>query len=68
MDVASRSCSGEIGPKRQKHDSSNENVDKPAKLIADEPVEIESEAPAQENESVERSEDNGKSESPAFEE
>jgi hypothetical protein len=68
MDVASRSRSGAIGPKRQKHYSYNENIDEPAKLIADEPVEIEREVPAEERESVERSKDNGKPESPAFEE
>lgn len=68
MDVAPCSRSGEVGPKRQKHYSYNENIDEPAKLIADEPVEIEREVPAEERESVERSKDNGKPESPAFEE
>jgi len=68
MDAASCSRSGEVVPKRKKHCSYNENVDEPAKLIQDEPVEIEREAPAEDNESVESGGDNGKPESPAFEE
>jgi len=68
MNAALCSPSGEIVPKPKKHYSYNENVDEPAKLIQDEPVEIEREAPAEDNESVERGEDNDKPESPAFEE
>ncbi len=54
--------------RRQRHYSYNESLDEPAKLIADEPVEVEEEAPAEENESVERIEVNNSVEPPAFEE
>ena len=57
-----------VPKRRQKHYSYNESVDESAKLIADEPVEIEQENPAEENEPVERAEDNKKSDSAAFEE
>jgi hypothetical protein len=43
-------------------------VDEAGKLIADEPVEIEREVPAEENEPVEGTEANNSTESPAFEE
>jgi hypothetical protein len=57
------------GPKRrERHHSYDESVDEPAKLIEDEPVEIEEESPAKENESVERVEENNESDPPAFEE
>jgi len=36
--------------RRQRHYSYDESLDEPAKLIADEPVEVEAEAPAEENE------------------
>jgi hypothetical protein len=55
-------------PKRsQRHYSYDESLDEPPRLIADEPVEVEREAPAEENESVEGTEGNA-SESPVFEE
>jgi len=54
--------------RRQRHYSYNESLDEPAKLIADEPVEVEEEAPAEENESVERIEVNNSVEPPALEE
>jgi hypothetical protein len=50
------------------HHSYDESVDEPAKLIEQEPVEIEEEIPAEENDSVERVEENNKSDPPAFEE
>lgn len=57
------------GPKRrERHHSHDESVDKPAKLIEDEPVEIEEEIPAEENQPVERVEGNDRSDPPAFEE
>ncbi len=58
-----------IGPKqREKHHSYNETVDEPAKLIDTETVEIEKEAPAEDNEPVERIEEENTSKPPAFEE
>lgn len=48
----------EFEPKSRKHRHSfNENVDEPAKLIEGEPVDIEEERPAQENESVQQVEE-----------
>ena len=56
------------GPKQPKRTLSyDEGDDEPAKLIEDEPVEIEEEIPAVGNEPVERIEE-GKSDPPAFEE
>jgi hypothetical protein len=58
-----------VAPKRrQSHHSYDESLDEPAKLIADEPVEIEEEIPAEENQPVERIEEDNKSDPPAFEE
>jgi hypothetical protein len=58
-----------IGPKqREKHHSYNETVDEPAKLIDTETVEIEKEAPAEDNEPVEKIEEENTSKPPAFEE
>jgi hypothetical protein len=54
--------------RRERHHSYNEGVDQPAKLIADEPVEIEEEIPSDENESVESVESNNKHAPPVFEE
>ncbi len=54
--------------RRKKHYSFAEDLDEPMKLMEDEPVEIEKEAPSEENESVEGVEENNKSVSPAFEE
>ncbi len=42
-----------VPKRRQRHYSYNESLDEPAKLIADEPTEVENEAPAEENEPVE---------------
>lgn len=56
------------GPKtKEKHYSYDESVDEDAKLIDAEPVEIEAEVPAEENESVEGAKEE-KPPSPAFEE
>lgn len=69
METATGDESSKMGPKRRKrHYSYNEGVDEPAKLIVDEPVEIEQEVPSEENEPVEGIEENNKSDSPAFEE
>lgn len=68
MQITAGSHGSVIGPKQRKHHSYNENVDEPAGLIKDEPVEIEREVPAEESEPVGRTEDDGKPESPAFEE
>jgi hypothetical protein len=57
------------GPKlKQKHHSYDESVDEPAKTIEDEPVEIEGEVPAEDNEPIERNGEDGNSEAPVFEE
>ena len=69
MKVDSVAMERAIVPKRrQKHYSYDESLDEPGKLIADEPVEIEREVPAEENEPVEGTEANNSTESPAFEE
>jgi hypothetical protein len=57
-----------IPKKRQSHHSYDESVDEPARLIENEAVEIEAEVPAEENESVEKSEQEDKSAPPVFEE
>lgn len=57
-----------IPKRRQRHYSYDESVDESAKLIADEPVAVESEAPADESEPVERVEGNDEAGPPAFEE
>ncbi|WP_026608158.1 hypothetical protein [Methylocapsa acidiphila] len=57
-----------IGPKsRSKHLSYNESVDEDAKLIESEPVEIEAEVPAEENEPIEGGQEEDPA-TPAFEE
>lgn len=57
-----------IPKRRQRHYSCDESVDEPARLIENEPVEVEAEVPAEENQPIERSEQDDKSASPAFEE
>jgi len=59
---------GGIPKQRQRHHSYGDNADEPEKLIEDEAVEIEQEAPAEEAEPVERIEENDTADSPAFEE
>ncbi len=54
MATRSASINCTIIPKRQqKHYSYNESVDESAELITNEPVEVEKESPAEENESIE---------------
>ena len=58
-----------IGPKqRQKHHSYDERVDEPARLIDDETVDVEREAPAEDNEPVETIERENTSKASVFEE
>jgi hypothetical protein len=53
-----------IGPRRKPDD---ESVDEPAKLIENEPGDVEIETPPEDNESVEQVADQDKSNSPSFE-
>jgi hypothetical protein len=57
-----------IPKRRQKHHSYDESVDEPAKLLENEPVEIEAEIPAEENQPIENVEQEGDAVSAAFEE
>lgn len=57
-----------VPKKRQRHYSYDESLDESAKLIADEPVEVEEESPAEENEPIERAERDDSEGPPAFEE
>ena len=57
-----------IPKKRQRHHSYDESVDESARVIEKESVEVEAEIPAEENESVETSEQDDETVSPAFEE
>jgi hypothetical protein len=69
MPTAAEHHTSTVAPKQpKKHHSYNEDVDEPATLIDNEPVEIEREAPAEENDSVERTDESGKPDAPAFEE
>jgi hypothetical protein len=69
MQPATRDETTKIGPKRrERHYSHDESVNEPAKLIEDEPVEIEQENPAEENEPLQEIEEISNSDSPAFEE
>jgi len=56
-----------IPKRRRKHYSYNECVDKSAKLIEDEPVDIEKAVPAEENEPLVRIDKDSTSDTPAFE-
>jgi hypothetical protein len=58
----------EVPKRRQQHHSYDESVDESAKLIDDESVEVEREAPAEENEPEERVEDESSPDAPTFEE
>ena len=51
-------CRANVPTRRQRHYSYNESLDEPAKLIADEPTDIEKGTPAEENDSVESIRDN----------
>jgi len=69
MHPVARSKMAEAVPKkRQRHHSYDESVDEPARLIENEPVEVEAEVPAEENEPVERNEQEDKPAPSAFEE
>ena len=69
MKIASAATDDAIVPKRrQRHYSYDEALDEPGKLIADEPVEVERELPAEENEPVEETERNDSAGPGAFEE
>ena len=58
-----------IKPKRRdKHYSYDDNVNEPAKLIDDEPVEIEHEVPVEDKQPIENIEKEDPSEPPIFEE
>jgi hypothetical protein len=52
------------GPRRDRHYSYNEGVDEPGQLLDDEPVEIEAEVPADENEPEQRVDEGGRAGSP----
>jgi hypothetical protein len=54
-------------PRRQRHYSYDESLDEPAKLLADEPAELERETPTEENEPVESVEPREPAEPPVFE-
>lgn len=54
--------------RRRRRSSYDESVDESAKLIDSEPVEVEQETPAEENQPVEQVERNRRREPPAFEE
>ncbi|HUB64321.1 MAG TPA: hypothetical protein VL996_07735 [Methylocella sp.] len=56
------------GPKKDKHYSYNESVDETAKLIDTEPVEVEAEVPAEENEPIESTQEKDNPAPPLFEE
>ncbi len=58
---------GNEAPRKGRCHSYDESVDEPAKLISDEPVDIEKESPAEENESVESLEPDDTPHPPAFE-
>ncbi|HTV32071.1 MAG TPA: hypothetical protein VME69_03080, partial [Methylocella sp.] len=57
-----------VPKKRQSHHSYDESVDEPARLIENEPADVEAEVPAEENEPVEQSEQENKPSSAVFEE
>ena len=66
---ASCDNNGKVIPKkRQRHHSYDETVDEPTAVIEKESVEVEAEVPAEENESVEASNAEDETDSPAFEE
>ncbi len=69
MDPAARgSNSGKIPKRRQRHHSYDESVDEAPKLLDNEPVAVESETPAEDNQPIEREEQDDASVPPAFEE
>jgi hypothetical protein len=56
-----------VSKRRRRRNAYDEGADEPGKLIDMEPVEVETEAPAEENEPVETIEPEGEPETPAFE-
>jgi hypothetical protein len=69
MNAHSGAEKNRAGPrKKDKHFSYDESVDEDAKLIDAEPVEVEAEVPAEENEPIEGTTQNDKPPAPAFEE
>jgi hypothetical protein len=69
MNAQSGAEKNRAGPKqRDKHLSYDESVDEDAKLIDAEPVEVEAEVPAEENEPIEGTTQNDKPPPPSFEE
>ena len=69
MNAQSGAEKNRAGPrKKDKHLSYDESVDEDAKLIDAEPVEVEAEVPAEENEPIEGTTQNDKPPPPAFEE
>ena len=54
-------------PRRPRHYSFDESLDEPAKLLADEPVDLERETPTEENEPVESTEATEPAQAPVFE-
>lgn len=62
------SSPGAIPKKRQRHHSYDESVDEPPKLLEAEPVAVESETPAEDNQSIEGVDQDNASVPPAFEE
>ena len=68
MQTTSRNSSAKSIPKqRQRHHSYDESVNEPARLIENEPVEIEAEIPVEENEPLEGARPEEKPAFPAFE-
>jgi hypothetical protein len=68
MKTAHRAVNRSDVPKRrQQHHSYDESVNRSVKLIEDEAVEIEREAPSEENEPVETVEDESGPDAPTFE-
>ena len=58
---------GNGAPRKGRRSSYDESLDEPAKLISDEPVEVEKETPSEENEPVERPAPEESARPPAFE-
>jgi len=68
MDPATRDKKAKTIPKKRRMNYAyDESVDEPARLVEDEPVGVEAEVPAAENEPVEESEQEDRPPSPVFE-
>ncbi len=69
MDPAARSAkSARVPKRRQRHHSYDESVDESPRLLENEPVAVETETPAEDNQPIERAEQDETSIPPAFEE